>query len=227
MSIINDFIKLDLTDRGIFKFQTLGKINIYVVYKQNKSKIQDILNIFEQNYDSGLKKTTIFYYSETLKKTFAHQEMSKTPTEANLSNLETILLTLEQNFIEPIQYQYEYDNDYFEKLKIKEGYNLKISTLTGKTINLKVKSYFKIFDIKLLIQNCEGIPPDQQRIIYSGWQLEDHLTLNDYKLTNNVMEKMKEINMHLVLRLRGGMYHETSGKNGNYNELKECVIILD
>lgn len=67
----------------------------------------------------------------------------------------------------------------------------------------------KIF--KELVQNAEGIPPDQQRIIFAGQQLEDDLTLVKYNLRNESV-------LHLVLRLRGGMYHLTSGRN-NFHQL--------
>ena len=55
-----------------------------------------------------------------------------------------------------------------------------IKTLTGKTIDLDVSSADTIADLKMSIQDCEGIPPDQQRLIYGGKQLEDEITLSEY-----------------------------------------------
>lgn len=82
-------------------------------------------------------------------------------------------------------------------LRLRGGMQLFVKTLTGKTVSIEVEEGESIEDVKAKIAEKEGIPPEQQRLIFGGQQLQDAKTLDDYDVGDDAT-------LHLVLRLRGG-----------------------
>jgi len=82
-------------------------------------------------------------------------------------------------------------------LCLRGGMQLFVKTLTGKTVSIEVEEGECIEDVKAKIAEKEGIPPEQQRLIFGGQQLQDAKTLEDYDVGDDAT-------LHLVLRLRGG-----------------------
>ena len=83
------------------------------------------------------------------------------------------------------------------ELEEKNPYPIDLITLTGKTKTFYVEPSDTIHFMKCLIYLTEGIPCGEQRLIFSGKQLEDNRTFADYYIP-------EYSNLHLVLRLRGG-----------------------
>ena len=75
-----------------------------------------------------------------------------------------------------------------------------VKTLSGKTVTVDVEPHDTVADVKAKIQDKEGIPPKEQRLIFDGKQLDDKKMIGDYKIED-------ASTIHLVLRLRGGPWH--------------------
>ena len=74
---------------------------------------------------------------------------------------------------------------------------IKVKTLTGKEIEIDIDPADKIERVKERVEEKEGIPPQQQRLIFGGRQMADEKTVKDYNIEAGSV-------LHLVLALRGG-----------------------
>lgn len=81
-----------------------------------------------------------------------------------------------------------------------------VKSMTGKVIEVTINTTSLISDVKYVIFEKEGIPVDQQRLVFNGKQLEDKMSIGSYGISTSSI-------VHLILRLRGGMLDSTSGRD--------------
>lgn len=97
-----------------------------------------------------------------------------------------------------------------------EAFPIQVKTMTGLLHTITVNPSMTVLELKCLIEKIENYTPDQQRIVYCGKQLSDEKQLKDYPIQPDVI-------IHLIIRLRGGMYHETSSRKDN--AVLQCTLL--
>jgi len=95
-----------------------------------------------------------------------------------------------------------------------EDFPIQIRSLTGKHTPINVHHKMIVSELKRMIEKIDQTPFDQQRLVYNGKQLEDNRTLDYYNI-------QKDTIVHIILRIRGGMFHETSARKDF--ELVQCA----
>ena len=229
-----NILNVKLGNKHIFHIITLTNTDLYAVYDPNKTTVKKLIATIFNNYeckDSYTKKSKkINLYSEQLNKMLNDIDPNKflfsySFDKISMIRMEEIVDASEQaskQTSNSLSYpKIIYDPNKIYNLKYDtQGFQIFAKTQSGKHITLDVFPHDTIEDIKNKIEEKEGIPPDQMRLIYNGCQLEDDKKIYGYGMSDCSL-------MHLVLRLRGGMYDETSGRAGNYKLLKSCMFTVD
>lgn len=189
---------------------TFDNTQYYGYFTPKKTSIQQIIATFAEIYNI----TNLCAYNIMIK------IASQSAWKFNEKSCDKIVASEEQLFIEFLKI--DYDTIYKtrdSKLANNHKFNIFINILTGKLLLLNVCSDLTIFELQTLVHDKVGIPEDQQRFIFACQQLEEDKMLSDYNI-------LADNTIHLVLRLRGGMYQQTSGRNGKYGNLPSNVFYV-
>ena len=223
----------DLYQRGqrILQLRTMENKTICLEYKQGTKTLNNIKDYLINIYKYGVKEGGQDVKCDPNLLSFSADSK---PIHKELNN-NTEFIDMISETATPLKIFYGSLNntmnsisneDFLEKFNDSSPKKNKlfVKTLTGTTVNLNcniIDDNIMVSDVKQYIQYSEGIPPDQQRLIFEGKQLEDNRSLYSYNITTNS-------NLHLVLRLRGGMFNEVSGKDGNFDPIPSFdYFVLD
>lgn len=197
--------------------ETPNKQKIISKYRKDYTTVKNIVDGLKNKYRYAYNLNGKYETDITLKKNGEFLEENKYLEYYNINNnnvIDTISISVEKNNTNNSYNSYINEED--KVLLKKEKINIFIKTLNGKTLPFSISINEKIINLKCMILDKEGIVIDHQRLVFCGSQLEDNKRLDDYDVKNNS-------NIHLILRLRGGMFNEVSGRNGQYEVIKSTL----
>lgn len=205
---------------GLMTVTTLNNNIINCFYNYYLSTFNDIVNGFFNNYEcKNIKNDSFFFFNSSTENSIPKSDYKKTPKELNIPVISHFKLsnsmycefppTIPTNVTEHVA-QLKKDAE-------EHGMPIFLQSLTGRSRTQMICSSFTVIDLKLLIQDMDGIPVQHSRLVYAGHSLDNNKTMADYNIQSGST-------VHIVLTFRGGMYHETSGKNGDFKPLTNSVI---
>ncbi len=221
----NNNVFSNLHFENVVTIHTLNAKKIHIKYDPNLQSIGTIWRWFFNHFKyqcAGYQEKNFKFVNEYNVEMPVTDDIDKSKSVLGpekkirlMLKVETLPPGHENNSINCINYEYKAE----KFIESSTSTYIYIKTLTGKShlVHLNDITNTCVGELKLHIQDMEGVPPDQQRIIYNGRQLEE-----DNKIS--VYNPVKGSTFHLVLRLRGGMYNEVSGRNGAYEPLGDIFF---
>ncbi len=219
-------------NNGMIVFNSMGGVKFYATYIPNKTSISQIRNVLFDNYSCKGFNNDIMSLILVCKlqngntmEINLNKENEKS-TLANVCEKYNVINDDTQPKVINLRYIHDYGpiiptiTDNIRNEINKNGMQIFIKTLNNDCFVIHVLPDMTIRMMKELIYEKTDLHVERQRLVYSGKALYDNRLIKEYniKLSSTI---------HLVLSLRGGMYHETSGKNGMYDELQSITFTID
>lgn len=219
---LNTFLK---PEQNMLVIKSINKIPILTRYYPKKttvkSVIKTLLNKINYTFNTVVSEpcenpNIILKYNNN----YLIEEEKKLSEYGISKRYEEVNISIKPQNLE--QLDYGNPNDIVSIMKSrnqgKKGSQYFIKTLTGKTSTLELPKDALVYEMKAAFNLKEGTPMDQQRIIFEGREIEMEEKISNFA--------KKESTFHCVLRLCGGMFHEVSGRDGQYANLKEIDGII-
>lgn len=201
---------------SVILFRTLTEKNIFIHYDKHQSSFKDIIKKFYDNYDYKIKDPNLYlaFYSHELSRDLTEDDFES----FSIEDKKLIILKL-RNKINETAIVATFKEINLVKKGLTNTFDIFVRPPNSKTFVITTCCSILVSDFKILIYDKIGIPPNFQSLSYGGKILSENQTLDYYNIN-------KDITIDLVIRAKGGMFHETSGKNGNYEELKDKFIYI-
>jgi hypothetical protein len=250
--VVKQILGLDNNHRALI-INTPGGNSIVTRYVINRTSVKNVIKTLQDKIQLSfghceqyepMKNVMLIYKNNYLKN--MNKSLSYYGINELVENVELIHANKKMNYYNPDELDIVRNNMRI-RLKNTKNAEIYIKTLTGKTITVTVPEDINGLELMTIVQDKEGIPVGHARILHKSFEVSETSTLLDShyknleKISNSkfkhnyprdkikiskILDGVSIINeqtCHLLVRLRGGMYSESSGKNGNYQSLENVL----
>jgi hypothetical protein len=223
-------ILLSDIEGSVIRFKSLNGMIFFGTYDPENTSLGRVINTLFNNYEcKSILRDQISMHSEELDKPLCELDSNELMKTFQFSQITTF--TLWKTSIRRPQdpealidsnngLNFDSEKHLNKLLTADNTFQIFCKNLYGRIYCVNVRPDFSIIDLKLLISHLANVSIDQQQLVHCGKILDGHGTIKESGI-------QKEQTIYMVLNLRGGMYHETSGRDGGYGALQSNVFIIE